>query len=953
MKFKLHQPILNNQVSRTFLHSALITAALLFLAIGSAQLLAPSSSSAQQNSQKRSERQNNKSARKPSCPSCSERTAQFIYEPLIGLPEAEGSELVFNSRSPQEVDVVPTFYKLDGTAIVGNSVRLKPVEIRYVDLKKLIPGQYRNDQDWGGMSLAFTGGTRELWAQLRMTGINGGGSVDEFFTVSQEARSEAQEAIWWAPPQSLAIIALGNITDARTSAIVSFGDGQSKTVNLPPHATEIIRYTPNFRAGGAAVTIQTTGTAGSVIPTGLVASKNGSFNSVIRFYDTRAARQQHLFANGLRLAGVTPHMLLKNTSSAPITATPEFSPAGNGAAGTPITLPAITLRPQQIVEVDLDPLMKAAQGRNDLEAVSVKVINGGAPGSLIGAVYSANNTTGVNYDVPLRDSGPLRNAAGSYPWRVDDDYSTLVSITNIGSQPAAFIATIRYEGGEYLPPMRTLAVGETAVFDLNKIRDEQIPDKDGKTLPRKATLGQFHWSVLRGSDDVRLIGRGEMVSVSKKASSSYSCPVCCPDSFGELMLSPNTLFLPTGGSTATYVDGIWLDCYNNIVGPFGYPYGVDWWCENTSVISIAHQSGNQYNVGGLTAGTSEMEADTMEVYYNNDGMDCYPVWFPYYAPGDVNVVTVTLTATGTQEVNKSDHYISLINTGNVTITATLNPPGTNPSIIAWSGGSTGSDNLHRVVSTSSASNTVVTATVGEAEADSVVIHVVDATTPPAAAINAPKTFSLGGTATVPSSSFGLTVVTIGDQGITRPTFNVDPHFSSDRWVFRLRDVSHSYKLGVQPITFRIDLPNGNPPIFPLAPGMNLVQSHAQARSDLDTTGLTTTGPNRDYYWVQFITQNHEQAHVDHFYSTAFWLNYMGLFESDDVEATSVFVVFDCNDTTTTTGVAAVSKLTPTWNTAVTNQHNAADTAEFMTSEAYAHGVSNPQYGPIRNAIPNP
>ncbi len=678
MKFKLHQPILNNRVSRTFLHSALITAALLLLVIGGIQLLSPSSSSAQQNSQKRSERQNNKSARKPSCPSCSERTAQFIYAPLIGLPEAEGTELVFNSRSPQEVDVTPTFYKLDGTAIVGNSVRLKPVEIRYVDLKKLIPGQYRNDQDWGGMTLAFTGGTRELWAQLRLTGINGGGGVDEFFTVPQEARSEAQQAIWWAPPQSLAIIALGNITDAATSATVSFGDGQSKTVNLPPHATEIIRYTPNFRAGGAAVTIQTTGAAGSVIPTGLIATKNGSFNSVIRFYDTRAARQPHLFANGLRLAGVTPHMLLKNTSSAPITATPEFSPAGNGAAGTPITLPAITLRPQQIVEVDLDPLMKAAQGRNDLEAVSVKVINGGAPGSLIGAVYSANNTTGVNYDVPLRDSGPLRNAAGSYPWRVDDDYSTLVSITNIGSQPAAFIATIRYEGGEYLPPMRTLAVGETAVFDLNKIHGEQIPDKDGKTLPRKATLGQFHWSVLRGSDDVRLIGRGEMVSASKKASSSYSCPVCCPDSFGELMLSPNTLFLPTGGSTATYVDGIWLDCYNNIVGPFGYPYGVDWWCENTSVISIAHQSGNQYNVGGLTAGTSEMEADTMEVYYNNDGMDCYPVWFPYYAPGDA---AVKPTISGPSEVWNFTNVGSPNSNYPIQITLTAQP--SNAASYAW------------------------------------------------------------------------------------------------------------------------------------------------------------------------------------------------------------------------------------------------------------------------------
>jgi hypothetical protein len=57
---------------------------------------------------------------------------------------------------------------------------VKPLEIRYVDLKKLIPGRYRNDRDWGGMKLAYTGGTREMWAQLRMLSVNGGGSVDVF-----------------------------------------------------------------------------------------------------------------------------------------------------------------------------------------------------------------------------------------------------------------------------------------------------------------------------------------------------------------------------------------------------------------------------------------------------------------------------------------------------------------------------------------------------------------------------------------------------------------------------------------------------------------------------------------------------------------------------------------------------------------------------------------------------
>ncbi|MGB9177736.1 MAG: hypothetical protein WCB68_00705 [Pyrinomonadaceae bacterium] len=350
------------------------------------------------------------------------------------------------------------------------------------------------------------------------------------------------------------------------------------------------------------------------------------------------------------------------------------------------------------------------------------------------------------------------------------------------------------------------------------------------------------------------------------------------------------------------------------------------------------------------------------------GKDLIPVDAPIgYLPGDdvapsnedrqmmaantACTITVTLTATGTQEVGKATHFISLKNTGNVTITATLDPAGTDPSVITWTGGTAGADNLHRIVSTNSAANTDVTATV-QSQSASVRIHVLDATAPPAAAVDAPKTFSNGGAATVPADAFGLTVVTIGDQGVTAPVYHVDPYFSSDRWVFRLRDVSHSYKIGTHSLG-RINLPTGNPPTFPLAPGMNLTQSHTEARDDFDTSGLTNTGPRRRSYWVDFITQNHEQAHVDYFYSAPFWMHYMGLFESDDVEATTVSVVYDCNDTTTTTGAAAVTKKTSDWDTAIANRHDAAFQAHFPTAESHAHGVSNPQYAPIRNAIPNP
>ncbi len=73
------------------------------------------------------------------CARCATPGDYEIYAPLLALPEAQGSELVFNSRSPQAMSVTPIFYKLDGTRIVGEAVKIDSAEIRYVDIRKLIP----------------------------------------------------------------------------------------------------------------------------------------------------------------------------------------------------------------------------------------------------------------------------------------------------------------------------------------------------------------------------------------------------------------------------------------------------------------------------------------------------------------------------------------------------------------------------------------------------------------------------------------------------------------------------------------------------------------------------------------------------------------------------------------------------------------------------------------------
>lgn len=249
-------------------------------------------------------------------------------------------------------------------------------------------------------------------------------------------------------------------------------------------------------------------------------------------------------------------------------------------------MPAVTLAPGEIKELDLQSLQTAAANRNDLDQVSVNIENSGASGSLIGALYSTNQTTGVVYDVPLRDSGVMRNSTGAYPWRVDDDYKTVVSITNVGDETTQFNVAIHYNGGQYLVNPRDLAAGQTATFNLKQIRDGQIPDSHGNVIPLTVTSGQFRWSLIQKSPgSPHLIGRSEVVSRSGRVSISYSCPMCCPSN-GPYLIPFDSFTSGVGETTFHTAFGEWYDCY-------GYGSGL-------SPISLYSVSSNDMSIARIS-----------------------------------------------------------------------------------------------------------------------------------------------------------------------------------------------------------------------------------------------------------------------------------------------------------------------------------------------------------------
>ncbi|HBB94091.1 MAG TPA: hypothetical protein DC054_01755 [Blastocatellia bacterium] len=555
------------------------------------------------------------------CSSCPPPSPRRIYAPAIELPEAGECKIVLNSRSPHPIDVTPTLYTVDGEQVTGKAVTLQPAEIRFVPIKSLMPDTYNGKHRWGGIALSYTGGILEVWAQITFQGVGRDGSIDETFNLFEDQGSDTREAVWSMPEGSRAVIALGNSSDTSIQTTAQFSNGESEVVNIAPFATEFVRRAAHEGQGKDAssesVKLTTVGPAGSLRVAGFVLGGDQSFNSAIRFADTKKVAQPNLYATNLRLGDDVPHMLIENTSDSGVSARPKFFPA-TGAQGNQIELPEIILAPRQIVDVDLRPLTEAASTCPDLNSVSVEVLNSGAAGSLIGALYSTDKVKRLRYDVPLRDSGAIRNSTGSYPWRVDDDYTTIVNITNISDHTASFLVDIRFLTGHYFLPAKDLAANGTATFDLRKLISEQKPDNQGNVIPLSTTGGQFHWSIFKSPPSSKFIGRSEVVSVSNHVSSSYSCPACCPESgpFGSI-IPPEPMFVGDVQTVST-THGTVYDC-NNYPTDMGPLFMDDFGIDDPSIASYSPDYGGSTDLVGLSAGGAYLSGSWSQDIWESDG----------------------------------------------------------------------------------------------------------------------------------------------------------------------------------------------------------------------------------------------------------------------------------------------------------------------------------------------
>ena len=232
---------------------------------------------------------------------------------------------------------------------------------------------------------------------------------------------------------------------------------------------------------------------------------------------------------------------------------------------------------------------------------------------MLAAALSVSESGDHVFRVPLDDPPTKPSSAGGYPWEIGD-FSTIFYVTNVSDEPWKHSWQVSYLGGVYSAGLQQLQPGETLSVDINALRDLQIPDAFGDTIPLEVQNGQILWSAY-GTKEVVMLARVEMVDLSNGLSSTYACFNCCADSYVSSYVSPGSSTGLAGQSTQFTAFQENENCYGSQITPFSVAWAA-WSSSNSSVASV--------NSSGLASclqpGTSNVSAswDT-SIWFNEGG----------------------------------------------------------------------------------------------------------------------------------------------------------------------------------------------------------------------------------------------------------------------------------------------------------------------------------------------
>jgi len=304
-----------------------------------------------------------------------------------------------------------------------------------------------------------------------------------------------------------------------------------------------------------------------------------------------------------------PAIVARNVGASPTTIITRVPYTRADGTKSTISLPQKRLSAGEIGLIDTREIIAHVQ-QEQIQVASLEVEYNTSPGSVIVAAHSASTDGNQVFRVPMWDPLGQRSPTGGYPWRIEGTSVTETYIKNITDEEQDYVAFLLWEnGGEYMIGLKPIGPHETVNIDVKKLRDEQIPDERGRTIPLNISKGQLQWTLRRkdslADDDARanlsLIGRSEQVDVEKGIVNNYSCQNCCAGTHAYGYITPSSAEIEYGDTAHFIAVEAEETCYGF---PYEYSIGANWTTSDSSLGTISGGNITAAGVGQTSIGAS-------------------------------------------------------------------------------------------------------------------------------------------------------------------------------------------------------------------------------------------------------------------------------------------------------------------------------------------------------------
>ncbi len=546
------------------------------------------------------------------------------------------SRLVLNNKGPQPIEVQPTLYSKNGAILQIPPIIVERNSHQTVNLSDWANIGGEGFQE-GNVRLFHRGKDLVLGTQIQIIDNNNSLIFENKLSELGKFDSRRLEGVWWIPNNNTdSTIVLTNTGDEFLTVTATLTrnphvSGSPHIFNLLPHETKVLSVRDDFNQGNVfaksnvlGLSLTHDGSEESLLAWTMIKDASKGYSNTARFTNPVSSKSNQYHGAGLQLGAVgndalEPIVVLSNTTDSRIDVNIRVPYTKNDGTNDAVSVNTVKLKPREVHQVN----MRSVINLINVKTAGIEIEYTGNAGSVTASVQSVSQTKNQVFSTLLWDPPALKSAASLYYFSIYGTSSTKAYIKNAGFKDENYVSHITWgTDGEYIIPVKKINKGETVEIDVKKLRDEQIPDEQGRTIPLNISKGQIHWSLRRSeatveeslANKVPLVGQATQIDTVKGISYSYFCLNCCEYgaySFATLVPGNAQVNHPAGVQYQVLENGI--DCYGNTISGRNITVlAYDWQSTNTNIATV-NNSGYVTTIGG---GQTQIKAKVqLPVYY--------------------------------------------------------------------------------------------------------------------------------------------------------------------------------------------------------------------------------------------------------------------------------------------------------------------------------------------------